>query len=1133
MPPIEGYGPADAGYSGSLSPFSAFDNRIRYNDMIRKQMISQYQQSTVRPSTMTLAQQRQVASDPRYQYGVPGGQDPRQYQRQAEISRKAFGASLASTTLDIAGWQTASAVVASAGIAGFSAFAIPFAATAGAGYLLNKGVDHAMDRQRFMHSIAGDVEMYRNNLSFNNLLSYGDATKLGKNISGNMFRNEGFFSVEQMNKIHKIGLSNNMVSAKGGGAGSSGTLKQYEKNVDELTKTTEEVVKLLQTTIEGGMSVMKELQQTGFGSMGGIRNQVRQAKAFGNMTGLGAQNVMQIGAAGASAVQGTPWAANVGASMYQSGAAQASYMSQLGSGQAYAVQRAGGAVGAGGVIARTNMNILSSGMGTAATSYAMNADGSTDQARMARLLSGDASAYEIVTGGAQRGYEMGQGGRVLFERNKADMLNNMNDIGRTQMVNRLFQQWSTNRPGKMDEKSWVFAGQFTTNQRDQRVFAASLLNPKGFEAQWGARQAVRAGSMDVDIRRARYTGPVVEAWGNAFAGMGRGWDDLGQKIVDVGGGAVDFATDVWGGVKRGVGTGWETAAWGLGLTDREGIYNRAVYGDATETLRAQYGTGRTVSRRGLAMLETGRALKSNVPSVNLGVDFERMMTRASSEDLTSLYQKTRRALYGGTADTMKDDPTVMRMLREYGATGAGMKAFGDSPIGSLNYIISGMNQQRDTVSKLAERGNTAWDNAWKANDSPEKRAVMNSKLYIAKQALAGKTDWAMSVAQKKGGWDIAHVQRISEEFLGVDLSGKEFRAPIQRALSETLIAKTQTGSESHAMMHDVEKAQKDAEAGLYSNIFGFKYVKEMTKGGKYTTSRWTGGYTEAGTGTAARKKVFRKILEDYTDLRGNKETFRLRGPEGQSRAYGVMQELIGEVNDPKALALKGRLAGLFSHGEDNSHQYFAKNHWLSQESAMNNLLDNTETMRAANIRNNKAERFGDYLRQGLGRKVTDKQQGFIKGVFDYGTTDKQILALSRGMGEEGVAELLSTGMGIPEQALKELATTPTEFRAKVAGSNPAMSYKEKTALQSAADNLVRWNVAARDADGKLWGKVTVEDGEGKEQKVSAKEAIRKSEEAQIAYDMQLKFEYADQRGKNSYANVQPPIMNYWNNRWTL
>ena len=72
-----------------------------------------------------------------------------------------------------------------------------------------------------------------------------------------------------------------------------------------------------------------------------IRNQITQAKAFGGMTGLGTQNMMQIGAAGAQAVQGTPMSAAGGAGMYQYATGAVSNMMQGSPGMSGAVQRAG------------------------------------------------------------------------------------------------------------------------------------------------------------------------------------------------------------------------------------------------------------------------------------------------------------------------------------------------------------------------------------------------------------------------------------------------------------------------------------------------------------------------------------------------------------------------------------------------------------------------------------------------------------------------------------------------------------------------------------------------------------------------------------------------------------------------
>ena len=326
-PPEYGYGPVNYSNQGGDDPFSAFDNRIRYQDMIRYQMISQYQQNVVQPSTMTPSQARQVAIQPRFQYGVAGGQDPRFYERRATLSRMSYGSSLARGMIDIGTFGLASDGAELMGAGAIGALALPIAATLAPVHFINKGVQNALERRHFMHSMASDIEQYRDRLGFTGGISYRQATETGQRLETMMSRPGQFFSKEQQARIHKIGLSNDLLSARGKGL-DRGTVGQYEKNVQTLIDTTEDVVKLLQTTLEGGMSVIKEMKQAGFGDIRQIKQQVIRAKAIGGMTGIGAQNVMQLGVAGARAVQGTPWSASAGAGLYQFGAAQAQMVAQ-------------------------------------------------------------------------------------------------------------------------------------------------------------------------------------------------------------------------------------------------------------------------------------------------------------------------------------------------------------------------------------------------------------------------------------------------------------------------------------------------------------------------------------------------------------------------------------------------------------------------------------------------------------------------------------------------------------------------------------------------------------------------------------------------------------------------------------
>jgi len=1129
MPPLTGMGPADAGYSGHIDPFAAFDNRIRYNDMIRRQMISQYQQNTVRPATMTLAQQRYVATDPRFQYGVPGGQDSRQYQRQAEMSRSAFGAALTETTMDIGLWQAVSGMgtmALGAGSKFLAPIALPLAATLGVGHFVNKGVQNALQRQRFMHSMAGDIEQYRDQLGFNEPLSYGQATTLGKRLTSMVYEKSagGFFSQEQVGRIHKIGLANKMLSARGGSPENRGTMRQYEQNVRDLTDTTEEVVKLLQTTIEGGMSVIKELQNTGFGSMREIKQQVRQAKAFGQITGLGAQNVMQAGAAGARAVQGTPWDASVGASMFQSGAAGASYLAGLGPAGQYAVRRAGGVAAAGGAIGRFQMNVLSSGIGTKLAAYAMKADGTIDNDRMGRLLAGGMNSYDVVQGAAERGYSMGPSGRVMFEMNKADMLNNMNDMGRAKMVNEAFRLWSQRHPGTMQAQATVFAGMYTNNQREQRLMQQWLMNPKGFDVQWGANRAVEAGLMDIDVRRARYGGPTAQAIGRVMGGAGGFFNRLGSDIVYEGGRAMKRMTRGFGLVKEGFASGWEHLMMDVGMAGPEGIYNRAKYGDASAAVRAQYAIGRQPPQRGIAMLEqmSGAEIRGmrNVPTVNTGVDWTEFIRSKSQKDLKYFYQQINNAQWNNTANTLTEDPSIVRMLG--GPQSKAVQLLRDTPIGFVNSATEALNKSFKSINAKKDDSMTSWEVAWKKADTPERKA-MDTRLYRARIMVAGMGD---IVSDYIGG--DTRVGRLTARIgkrAGMDLRGDDWRPAIERALGEAAARRTDVGTMFGTKDIDVQRHVTQADQRMERAI-GYEET-EYTRVQRTPYGRTQ--VTEMGQTAESRQrmKAYRKILARYTKMKtGDAEQIRFETRAERKRGWDVMEQLIAETGE-EFQNLKGKLAKEVSGKQDVGAAWFGAEGFATVED-IKKAYRKGDAAEALSVREGQAKRFLGYLEGGLRRKVTDKQAGFIRGIMTYRTSDEDIKALSEGGGPAGMLELLSAGMDVPgEDAVRQMARDPSAFRSKLSGSYAAKSKQEKSALEIATEKLAEYRSQMLQLE---------RSGLRGDKRASAeKELLMNIERTKTERDslIQQQSQPQDGRDKTAYANVQPPILNYWNNRWTL
>ena len=658
MPPEYGYGPVNYADQGGDNPFRAFDNRIRYNDMVRHQMVSQYQQSIVRPSSMTISQARDVATQQRFQYGVQGGQDPRMYERRAELSRTAYGTSMATSMADIGSWGVAEAGLMAAGFGTMSASLLAMPLTLPVMHFVNKGVQNAVDRRKFMHSMASDVEQYRDRLGFSGGISYTQATELGGRLEQMMSEPGQFFNKEQQARIHKIGLSNDLLSARGSSV-DSGTINQYEKNVKELIETTEDVVKLLQTTTEGGLSVIKELKQKGFGNIQQIRQQVLQAKAFGGLTGLGSQNMMNIGAAGAQAVQGTPWSAAAGANMYQYGAAQAHMVAQASKSGAYAVQRAGGTAAAGAAIGNFAMNMLQSGIGTKLAAYAMNPDLSVDSDRMSRMLSGQAGAYEIVTGANRTGYMMGEN-RVRFGMFKEDMLNSMTPQQQMRMVSAGFNAWSKQRPYSSAENlAAAFSQNFAVGARDQRIMYEYLLSNKGF-AQISAAGRAEAYALNqaTPTRRLGAVGKAIKGGYESFTGF---FNELGAGLEESSRNMLTTTSGLWGGFKRGVADIGEDVLQGVGIWDEYGRINRAKYGDIRQTVRRSYGLFETSPESQLAFKMSSAAdLKSLkvMPKKMSGVDVTKLVEKHGQKGVNYAIQKLWQAQAEGSAEQAYLDPDV-------------------------------------------------------------------------------------------------------------------------------------------------------------------------------------------------------------------------------------------------------------------------------------------------------------------------------------------------------------------------------------------------------------------------------------------------------------------------------------------
>ncbi len=670
-PPEYGQGPANFADAGGGGPFSAFDNSINYQNMLRYQMVTQYQQQNITPYSLPMQMQRRIMTGPRYSYGVPGGQDRSYYNRQAELNRSAYSGAIASAAVGWGGWSAAGGGAALAGFGTLAAgIAIPLLATAPLYPMISKRMNEVLDRQKYMQSIALDLEVNREKLGMRGL-SYNEASRYGSVLSSDvMSRGTGkgaFFNTDQLMRIQKIGIASGILTAKGP---REGTLRQYRENVKELTDATEDIVKTLQTTIEGAMSFIKEANQIGFKNIPQIRSQMRMAKAIGATTGMGFQNAMQIGAAGAQAVQGTPWAAHVGASMFQMGAVQANAIANTSRAGAYAVERAGGVAQAGATIAATHMNIMQSGIGTRMAAYAMNPDGTVNQGALDRMLGGGLSPYEVVSGANRVGYAMGTN-RVRFDMFKEDLLNRMSDVQRGQFANEGFNLWRRGRGGGVENQAYAFARQFTNDSVSRRLMYQSLLAPSPMarlSAEAGVQRFISGPRVGMRAASARGIGGAIvsgyRGLERVVGGAVEGTMGFTSAGVQLAGEAADYTG------------GWFTNRVNdflgmIGVGDQYGYISRNVnYGNTEQAMLVSQG----LARRGdpaaqfEAWKRTGFRTRraGGKPTVETGVDYGDVILDLNRGQMNTLWEKLTAMGDDGAREIKRKfetDNELRRMLR--------------------------------------------------------------------------------------------------------------------------------------------------------------------------------------------------------------------------------------------------------------------------------------------------------------------------------------------------------------------------------------------------------------------------------------------------------------------------------------
>ena len=506
----------------SLNPFAAAGTSMvqDYAMMRQNQDVQQYQQMIQPPQFMSVHQQAAVAYQPQYNFGVVGGQQQMydEVQRRSGLGGTAFALSAGMVGATWPLWdvgnkmatgllqRTFPKMMATRGIGTVAGMTAGFAASALITYPFTALAERGIERARFAADIQGDIQDYSSRWTGGTGFGRAATRGLSQDLMESMNEPGQFFRGTDQLKIHKMGLASGMLKGRDVG--------EYRKNFEDLKNNAQDIIKLLNTTVEGGMSVMQELNKAGITTSSAMRQQVMQAKSIGVASGLGTQNVLALGAAGAQAAAGTGWSATSMSNAYQANAAIVSNMAQNSPYMAQAVMGLGGVANAAASMANAQSNLFRSGMGIQSMAAIMNpATRGIDAAAFEKFATGDMG----VLGIAQRAgaYGMNIQNRVLFEKYAMMNMNKMSEEQKALFYKGIYKGYASTRGGPSEGAAWEFAGQFTTNINERQIFSEMISKPINFAGVRAAQNMTDYQMRMSDIRP--YT-PIP----NLFRSMGRG-----------------------------------------------------------------------------------------------------------------------------------------------------------------------------------------------------------------------------------------------------------------------------------------------------------------------------------------------------------------------------------------------------------------------------------------------------------------------------------------------------------------------------------------------------------------------------------------------------------------------------------
>jgi hypothetical protein len=1055
-------------------------------------------------------------------------------------------------------------LLTAAGLAGAaSGVVIPALMTAP----ITMAVEGELKRREFAANISTDLDTYRRRIGGN--FSYQQNTMLGRQLQRSMYRGEftrpgetgDFFNPTQQMQIMKTGLATGlldtknqdvgrMITERGGVLDSAtlgamrqgGTTQQFTKNFEMLRDTTRDVVKLLQTTLTGGMSVIKELQQSGFTSIGAIRQQVLQAKAFGDVTGVGAQNMMLIGRAGAQAVQGTSWSGASGATMYQQAATTAALQSQISPMMARAVERAGGVGQAGAALATAQMNMLSSGMGTRVVAAMLRPDGSINPAMMDRMRSGGMSAYEITSRASGTGYAMGPGGRAAFDLTRQKALESMSDMDRQMLTQQAFNAWRGNKQGNAEQQAWVYAGMWTNNPAERELLMQNLVTSKQYDVQWAGLQAQRGG-LNAAIKPA-YRNPLSRGIGNAMVGVGKLSAAFGEGFVDEAAIIGQVTQSIGRGVKRGFYGVNDFLEAAIGSDMQYGGMSRAPTANVESVLNKYYNVGRQFTgAESNALARTSKVAAVSIANkyrinASSAADFAAWSTKSPLGPQAEM--KSMSAIFSSLSGNQYN--LLTQELAGY-ATGAVNPELLAQSFGSNGALaMMGIRKGSDLQNFLMNRGTAK---KFASGALVQLQGMLQGENKLSTEATLRFSQYAAQ--SKNGGTDALLVQQLSNKFMGSNLGFEELQGTVLKGLPANKTSSLIAGAVAASVVQDKNKAKNlfipdyvgqtwDEQAASRATYDAVKNLKTgLTPVTQYRAGASGLGMISANVNSSGVQ--YNKLLKAFG---GDTIQMLQFARDATSLDPQTLQQKYGTVIAGQASTLghsgwtdaKNIQWGAVRDMSSSALTYAGK----TNVDKVLKAADEEAYVRGKSLAESRANTYSAYYKKtGLGT-LSDKQTGILSAVFGYsagadisGIDRKELQNVATKL-MKGEGFSLDSGKMDTNSLMSVLHDKLTLDKTGLSGSvlaNTALTNVQKE-IREVASSFTRVNGKWLDKDGKT---PLSEDEVTK--KLNQTVLLQKQAEA---LKISTPSTMADANASNSgqmNASVAPPVLNYWNNRWTL